>query len=823
MTDRHDGEDELERLRESEARYRAYFAAANDCIVVLQDDRFVDCNASALELFGCSRRDQLIGSSPADFSPELQPDGQTSVDKAREHIEAAFRGEPQVFEWRHARLDGTPFEAEVSINRVELAAGMCLQAVVRDISQRVQLLQAVQESEATLQAFIDALPEPALLVDEDFKLLRANRALYRSLETNAAEAVGRTLREFLPEPVAELRARYVTESIARGKMLRFDDQRGARSFFNHVVPVADAQGRHGKAAIFALEVTERVAAEEALRFEAGFRRVLGDVTRDLIPRTVDEIDDGIVRGLAAVGEFIDADRCYIFRFDLHDATMSNTYEWCRAGIKPQQSNLQRLPLDDFAEVVEPMRELNSLWIPDVSAIPDSTSRREFEAEGIRSLALVPIAFHGECVGFVGFDFVRARRELGGDVINLLEFASATLSRTLERKAAEEQKRALEERLRQSQKLEAIGRLAGGVAHDFNNMLCAIIGYADILSDSATADKATRDAIDQINIAADRAAELTGQLLAFSRKQMVEPKVVGLGSIIKRLHPMLSRLIGEHIVLRTTIAPRLGRVRIDPSQVEQIVLNLAVNARDAMPRGGELAIETSDVILDAAYCRTRADVTPGNYVLLAVSDTGDGMSAQTQARLFEPFFTTKELGRGTGLGLSTVYGIVEQSGGSIEVDSELGRGTSFKVYFPRVDAELAPKTGPGRRGYADGSETVLVVEDEKIVRTLASRLIARLGYNVLQAASGDEALKLVEKHDGTIDLLMTDVVMPGMNGRDLAERVVERLPHIKVLYSSGYTQDVIASHGVIDEDVRFIAKPYTLRSLAERIREVLDGD
>jgi len=391
----------------------------------------------------------------------------------------------------------------------------------------------------------------------------------------------------------------------------------------------------------------------------------------------------------------------------------------------------------------------------------------------------------------------------------------------ERLQAEEEKSRLEEQLRHSQKMEAVGLLAGGVAHDFNNSLCAITGSADLaLLDLPHADP-LREQLTDIVTAANRAAKLTQQLLAFSRKQVIDLRSVDLNHLIETLSPMLSRLIGENIILRTLPQAQLASIRADPSQMEQIVLNLAINARDAMPNGGELIVETRDVSYDSAYCEKHTGVHPGTYVVLEVRDTGCGMNAEVRARIFEPFFTTKGLGQGTGLGLATVFGIVEQNGGRIEVNSEPGHGSSFTVYLPsRLNdtgpiAIVKPPTDSG------GNETLLVVEDEDLLRKLAVKFLKRRGYTVLAASAGAEALVLAEQHDGPIDLLLTDVVMPHMNGHELADKLQQARPDIQVLYTSGYSHNVIAHHGVLDEGLLFIPKPYTLSTVAARVREVLD--
>jgi two-component system cell cycle sensor histidine kinase/response regulator CckA len=392
----------------------------------------------------------------------------------------------------------------------------------------------------------------------------------------------------------------------------------------------------------------------------------------------------------------------------------------------------------------------------------------------------------------------------------------------ERRKAEEALRKSEEQLRQSQKMEAVGLLAGGIAHDFNNLLTVIGGRCDLLRLRHAVDDSTRKELEVVKDATARATALTHQLLAFSRRQVLAPKVLNLNTIISDLLPMLQRLIGEDINLGTKLGPNLGHVKADPGQIEQVVMNLAVNARDAMAQGGKLLIETQNADVDEAYARQHVPTLPGRYVMLVVSDNGSGMNRETQARIFEPFFTTKEQGKGTGLGLATVYGIVKQSGGYIWVYSEVGHGTTFKIYVPRVDEEIAPEKPPRAPIQASGvSETILLVEDEEIVRSLAREILETRGYRVLEAQGGREALQICERYEDVIHLVLTDVVMPEMSGRVLAGHLAKVRPAAKVLYMSGYMGDAIARHGMLEAGVAYLQKPFTIESLTQKVREVLD--
>ncbi len=385
-----------------------------------------------------------------------------------------------------------------------------------------------------------------------------------------------------------------------------------------------------------------------------------------------------------------------------------------------------------------------------------------------------------------------------------------------------EQRGLEEQLRQSQKMEAIGRLAGGVAHDFNNLLTVILNYGQMAADELPAVSPLRKKIDAILDCGNRAASLTQQLLAFSRKQMIEPKVLDLNNVLTRMEKMLRRLLGEDIELINKMDPSIGMVVADAGQIEQIAMNLAVNARDAMPKGGKLIIETRNEDLDLSFQKVHAEIREGHYVMFAISDTGTGMTPEVMSRIYEPFFTTKEVGKGTGLGLSTVYGNVKQNGGHILVYSEVGHGTTFKVYLPRIEERNAAGLPmPSLKEISEGHETVLLVEDEDVVREVASALLRRHGYNVIEAKGPMEAIDISSKHQDPLHLLLTDVIMPKMNGRMLADKLLKARPGLRVLFMSGYTDNAITHNGILEQGTAFLQKPFMPKNFLAKVREVLD--
>jgi len=645
-----------------------------------------------------------------------------------------------------------------------------LSVAVRTVLERTQERQALRESEDRFHAFMDNSPAVAFMKDEDGRFVYVNQLFERFFKLTHVQWFGKTDFDLWPEETArQLRDndRAILAEDRPGEM--FETVLGPDGAIHHWLVfkfhVKDHAGRRFLGGM-AVDITEHKQAEHNLAVsELRYRRLF------------ETAKDGILILDYETGHIVDI----------------NPFLTTMLGFSRE-------------EVLG-----KTLW--DIGFARDTAASKlnfdDLKREGYVRYENLPLETKDHRTFLVEF----ISNVYPVDTQNVIQCNIRDIT----------ERRQLEQQLRQAQKMEAIGKLAGGIAHDFNNIVTIITGYSDLLVSRIGPEDPMRRELEQIKKAGDRAHSLTRQLLAFSRRQMLQPKVLDLNAVVTNLEPMLQRLIGENIELATVMKPGLGQVRADPGLIEQVIMNLAINARDAMPQGGKLLIESDNVVLDEAYARLHLPTQPGSYVCLAVSDTGCGMDEATQSRIFEPFFTTKDKGKGTGLGLSTVYGIVKQSGGYIWVYSERGQGTTFKIYLPRVVAP-ADSVPPVTHWSAlpQGTETALLVEDEPEVRWLVRDMLQRLGYTVLEARHGIEAQVLSIQHQGPIHLLITDVVMPQMSGREIAERLTSEHPETKVLYMSGYTDDAVVRHGVLTADIAFLQKPFTPEALARKVREVLDG-
>jgi two-component system cell cycle sensor histidine kinase/response regulator CckA len=760
-------------LRESEQKARAIFDLSFGFIGLLTPDgTLVDVNKTALEFAGIGLSDvqgKPFWDTPWwSHSPEMQETIRAAVKRAAE-------GQLVRSEAIHLAKDGSSRSVEFTLKHILDETGKVTLLIPegRDITEKREAHEELRASEEKFSRLFHSSPDAILVTRLGAgTIVEVNSAFETFSGYQRAELVGRKVPDLNMYNTTD-RERFVTMLRDHGSVRDAEFSLKKRS--GVVAPVlASAELIEIKGEQHAItilhDISERKAADFALReSEARFRDAqriahVGNWQIDLLTNTFNCSDE-------------------IFRiFEIHSAQMTPSFETFQSVIHPEDREGVTLAYKKSLETRKPCAITHRLVMPDG------------RIKSVQATFATQCSPDGVAIQIVG-----------------------TIQDVSERVQ-------LEEQLRQSQKMEAIGSLAGGVAHDFNNLLSVILNHAEFAMDGVPKDGPVMDDLLEVTKASGRAAALTRQLLAFSRKQVLQPVSLNLNEIAVGVEKLLRRILGEDIDIVQVLRSDLGMVRADPGQIEQVLLNLAVNARDAMPNGGKLTIETSNFELDSEYAAHHMSVLPGSYVQLAVTDTGFGMDDKTKQRIFEPFFTTKEKGRGTGLGLSTVYGIIKQSGGSIWVYSELGHGTTFKIYLPReltVTESIAPR--PSRFSpLTAGTETILVVEDEEALLRVAERILGAAGYRVLLAANGDQALQMSANHAGPIDLLLTDVVMPRMNGRVLAEKLVQVRPDMKVIFMSGYTDNAIVHHGVLDAGTHFINKPIGAAELTRRIREVLDG-
>ncbi|OGG56641.1 MAG: hypothetical protein A3F84_08440 [Candidatus Handelsmanbacteria bacterium RIFCSPLOWO2_12_FULL_64_10] len=635
-----------------------------------------------------------------------------------------------------------------------------------DITERKRAEEALRKSEATNRALLEAIPDLILRHSRDGVYLDFKAAKDFETLVPPGEFLGKRADEVLPAEVARKALHHIEQAIRTGDVQVFEYQlpmHGEMRDYEARVVVCGEEEALG----IVRDITERKRAEEVLReSEARFRSVVESLGEGLL---ITDLQDTILYANSRLAEM--------------------------SGYAPEEMIGRPafellLPPEDWEEIHR---------------------RNERRRRGISEWYEVQLKRKDGSL-FWTETYGAPFRNAAGEVVGTL---GATTDIT-------ERKR-LEEQLRQAQKMEAVGRLAGGIAHDFNNLLQVIMGFSEFLLTRLAPGDPSRREVEEIYKAGERAASLTRQLLAFGRRQVLRPKALDLNALVSDMGRMLRRLISEDVDLVTVLRPGLGRVKADPGQIEQVIVNLAVNARDAMSEGGKLTVETENVSLDEAYVREHPDASPGLHVRLTVSDTGCGIDPEIRPHLFEPFFTTKEAGKGTGLGLATVYWIVTQSGGHISVASEPGEGSTFSIYLPRAEdpAEAAP-SADATVELPRGSETLLLVEDDELVRNLVGMILRRCGYAVLEASDGQEALRVSGCHPGPVHLMVADVVMPRMNGHELAQRLTPLRPEMKVLYISGYANDADVRQDALEGDIHLLQKPFTPEVLARRVREVMDG-
>jgi PAS domain S-box-containing protein len=807
-----------EKLEESQQWLSAVFNASRDGIMVEDNGIIVYVNKSHAEMFGYDNQEELLGKSAATMLSSDEAERLSEFGKARLRGETA----PAVYEFKLRRKDGSLLDAEASVSTTTIAGKKYIISVTRDITKRRKTQKAIKESEERYRALVTASEQVIWCANTSGEAEFATETWQKLTGQTREEMLNWGWLNALHPECRERSARLWKEAL-RTKGVYEDERRvrlrdgSYRVFQVRGVPVFEEDGRLREWVGTDTDITERKQAEEKQKRRTAQIALRADINAALADSNL-SLQKMLTRCAEAIVCHLGIKLACIWTLDNNENLLK--LKAC-AGFREVAGDVEKSIPVGVSEVGLIASGRQPRVVNNFQADEQITDNRKSSPDEKINFAGYPLIIEEKLLGVMG-NYCDSK--FADDTLDALSSVADIVSQCIIRKQTEEALSKSETQLRQSQKLESIGRLAGGIAHDFNNMLTAINGYSDLTLRRLKDDDPLRRNINEIKKAGDRSTLLTNQLLAFSRQQVLQPKILEINQIVADTINLLKRLIGEDIELVTVLNREIGRVKVDPGQLSQVIVNLVVNARDAMPAGGKLTIETANFYFDEEYARQNASVTAGAYVMLAVSDNGSGMDAETQQHIFEPFFTTKEVGKGTGLGLATVYGVVKQSGGNVSVYSEPGIGTTFKIFLPQVeqDAEKIEKDVP-LLNPARGTEKILLVEDDDIVRSLTREILEMSGYQVSTARNGVEALSVCQASECKFDLLVTDVVMPQMGGRKLAENLSEKMPKLEILFTSGYTDDAIIRHGVIEISTNFIQKPFTANALLQKVREILDAD
>ncbi|MBC8206448.1 MAG: PAS domain S-box protein [Kiritimatiellaeota bacterium] len=872
-----------EAIRKSEKKYRTFFENSTDAMLILEGDRFIDCNAATARMLGYDQKAELLNTHPSKLSPETQPDGQSSFEKAEKIMALAREQGSYCFEWMHLRKDGTEIPIEVSLTAIESEKGAQLHTVWRDLTERKQ-------AEKMAQTIFESAGDGLLVADVETQcFVAANAAICHMLGYSAEELKKLKIGDIHPPQDLDYVQAQVEKQLRQEILLAPDIhmlRKDGSTFFTDVSSTPlELHGRMHLLGVFR-DVTERKAAADKIIQQQYFlekAQELGQIgTWEFDPKQnqlhwTDEACRifGVPPGTAVNYElFLEIvhpdDREMVDKrwtdalaglpYDIeHRLLIDGEIKWVRqkADVELDESGAAMYAVGFTQDITgrklaEEERERLTLAIEqaaDIVLITDAEANIQYVNSAFEKVTgysreevigqnprILQSGEHSGRFYKKMWDTLTDGQPWSGQLINKKKDGTvyteeATISPVMDgagkivnyvaakRDATHEL--ALEEQLRQAQKMEAVGQMAGGIAHDFNNLLQVISGYVELSEMFLKPDNEFVPAVKEIGKAAERGRGLVCQLLAFSRRQVIQPTDLNLNDVIDPLLFMMRGLIGEHIELDFVACSELGTVHADRGLIEQTLMNLCVNARDAMPDGGRLVIKTENVLIEGDYARTHAWATPGCYAMLTVTDTGCGMDGPTLERVFEPFFTTKEVGKGTGLGLSTVFGIIKQHSGHINTYSEVGKGTNFKIYLPTVERKAAVVSREPREPVVGGTETILIAEDDETVLALAEHLLIAAGYTVLTAIDGKDAIRVFEEHADEIDAVMFDVVMPRLGGKQALDRILELRPGLPHLFASGYSEGAVHTNFVQKRGLHLLNKPYQVDTLLRKIREVLD--
>ncbi|BCA54680.1 hypothetical protein W02_18200 [Nitrospira sp. KM1] len=817
-------------LLQSQERNRAIVDTALDGLVTIDSGGMItDWNGQASTIFGWPR-EEALGRSLSELIIPLR-DREAHLRGLRHFLNS---GESHILNRRIEVIalhrSGREFPVELAISPVRIGDTFFFSAFARDITERREAETKLRESEARYRSVVNALDEGVVVIDVQGGIRTANTSAERILGLPLTELTKRAVGDPNWKAIHEDGTPYRSEEFpaavtlrtgkpCSGMILGLYKPNGELRWLDVNSRPLHLKGDVAPSAVVVSfsDISQRKRAEERLAAQYAVTRVLAESRM---------FDEAIPKIIQAVGQNLEWDCGVFWRVDKVKGVLRCIDQWQHSSLKND-----RFETATWHYAFKPGEGLpgriwetgKPAWVADVCDDQQFASREDVRSSGFHGAIGFPVQVGGEVEGVIEL-FSRQVRVPDQELLKMIEDMTLKIGQLGERTRTEDALRQTEAQLQHSQKMEAVGRLAGGVAHDFNNLLTVIRGYSELLLARLESGDSMRKDVEEVKKAADRATGLTRQLLAFSRRQFIAQKVIDLNALVMNMDGMLRRLMGEDMIeLCAELAPQIGGIRADPGQMEQVIMNLAVNARDAMPKGGKLTIETRNVTIGKQPRHEAIGVDPGSYVMLAVRDTGHGMDADTRSHMFEPFFTTKDKGKGTGLGLSTVYGIVKQSNGNIRVESVPGQGTVFRIYFPLIAEDAQVATGPGDiPAPAYGKETILLVEDEPAVRGLVHETLRLHGYTVLEARHGIEALMTVAKHNGPIHLLLTDVVMPQMSGPEVAEKLQSIRPGTKVLYMSGYPDHPVFEQGGVSKGTAFLPKPFTPNVLAKKVRDVLDG-